>query len=75
MPVSRDDLLAQLADLDALVENLRADCDSEGDVVEAIAAMGDDIALAAGADRCWVEDRVEEILMRHGLIDAPEAEG
>ncbi|HYG07640.1 MAG TPA: hypothetical protein VD865_14710 [Stenotrophomonas sp.] len=68
MPVSRAELSAQLAELDRSVEDLRADYTDEGDVVEAVASQGDDIAAQAGPDRCWVEDQVEEILRRHGLL-------
>jgi hypothetical protein len=68
MPLSRDDLTRQLADLEAAVPGLVQEHDDEA--LEAIACMGDDLASQAGPERCWVEDQVEAILLRHGLIEA-----
>ena len=68
MPASRAELSTLLADLDRSVEDLRADYIDEGDAVEAVASLGGDIADQAGPHRCWVEDQVEEILSRCGLL-------
>jgi len=67
MPLSRDDLAKLLANLDAAVPGMLQIHD--GEALEAIACMGEDIADQAGHERSWVEDQVEAIMARHGLID------
>ncbi len=79
MPLSRADLTVLLADLEASVEDLRADYVEEAYLVEAVASLGEDIADQAGPDRCWVEEQVAQLLARHDLlrqgVDPDEGEG
>lgn len=74
MSLSRSELSILLSDLDRSVEDLRADYEDEAELVEAIATLGDELAIRAGADHAWVEDEVEQILARRGLIPVPQAE-
>jgi len=69
MPLTQDEIVAQLLELESRIADLRAEHEHDAFVVEEVIHLGEGIALQAGDRAGWVEDQITVILAKHGLIE------
>lgn len=75
MTLTRPELQIRLNALEARLPALVREYPEHADFWPAFAGMADDIVEAAGADDCdWVDDRLEEMLRRHGAPELQEGD-
>lgn len=68
MDPTRAQLEAELAKLDALIPELKADYPEDADFWPAFACLADAIAERVGAEDCrWWGEQLDQLMGRHGL--------
>lgn len=69
MPLTQDEIVFRLNELDARIADLRAEHEHDAYVVEEVIRLSDGIVFQAGDRAGWVEDQITLILAKHGLIE------
>lgn len=68
MDPTRDQLQAELAKLDALIPELKADYPEEADFWAAFACLADAIGERVGESRCqWWSEQLDRLMSRHHI--------
>lgn len=75
MDPTRAQLEAELAKLDALIPELKADYPDEADFWAAFASLADAIGEGIGQEHCaWWSDQLDQLMARHGLATGRPAD-